>query len=41
LNKWNWRVYSDSVLEEMIECEKQRCGRDRRMMCINEVLGGY
>jgi hypothetical protein len=41
LNKRGWRLYSDPVLEEMIDCEKQHCGGDNRTHCINEALGGY
>lgn len=40
LNKWNWRLYSDPVLEEIIDCEKQHCGGDNRVRCINEAMGG-
>jgi hypothetical protein len=40
LNKWEWRLYSDPVLEELIDCEKQHCGGNRRKTCINEAMGG-
>lgn len=41
LNKWNWRAYSDPVLEEIVDCEKQRCGGNQRSRCISEALGGH
>jgi hypothetical protein len=40
LTKWEWRLYSDPVLEEIIDCEKQHCGGDNRVHCINEAMGG-
>jgi hypothetical protein len=40
LNKLGWRLLSDPVLAELLDCEGQRCGGERRMMCVNEAFGG-